>query len=171
MIDFLSTKSPETKLLEIWNEIKENDHIHFVEDNPNGVAQVQICGRILQETFTVQYCLRILNSFYDTYGKRAEQAASNEGIDWKAVSHAIRAAYQAKEILTENNITFPLKQAELIKTIKAGKMDYITEVSPLLDDLMEEVEILAEQSTLPEKVNTKEWDKFIIWVCDNYICK
>jgi hypothetical protein len=103
-----------------------------------------------------------VQNFFNTYGSRAVLAAKNIGIDWKALSHAVRAALQVKEIFTDNTITFPLKEAELIKKIKSGSMDYTTEVAPLLESLMDEVEVLSKKSSLPEKPDRDFWDKFVI---------
>ncbi len=47
--------------------------------------------------------------------------------------------------------------------VKQGKLDYLTEVAPVLESLMEEVEELSLKSTLPETVDRKFWDQFI---CD-----
>ena len=85
-------------------------------------------------------------------------AAENKNIDWNAVSHALRAAYQTREILTENNITYPLKTAPFLMKVKQGELDYLTEVAPVLGALMEEVEALSLRSTLPEEVDRKFWD-------------
>ena len=40
-------------------------------------------------------------------------------------------------------------------------MDFKSEVQPLLEGLMDEVEELSKISTLPEKVDTKFWEDFI----------
>jgi len=88
-------------------------------------------------------------------------AAENRNIDWKAVSHALRAAYQTKEILTENTINFPLRNADYLRKVKQGKLDYLSEVGPLLEKLMEEVESLALISNLPEAVDRRFWDRFL----------
>jgi len=42
-------------------------------------------------------------------------------------------------------------------------LDYLTEVAPVLEKIMEEVEKLAVESVLPETVDRLYWDKFI---CD-----
>ncbi len=57
--------------------------------------------------------------------------SENRNIDWKAVSHALRAAIQVKEILTQNKITFPLKEAPFLLQVKDGKLDYVSEVAPV----------------------------------------
>jgi hypothetical protein len=95
-------------------------------------------------------------------------AAENKNIDWKAISHALRAADQTKEILTENNLIFPLKMAPFLVKGKQGKLDYLAEVAPVLESLMEEVEELSQRSNLPETVERKFWDQFI---CDAVECE
>jgi hypothetical protein len=123
----------------------------------------------LQATQKVGYTLGIIKTFYEAYGHRAIKAARNEGIDWKAISHAVRAALQVKEVLTAGTITFPLKEAEIVRSIKTGNMDYMTEAAPLLESLMDEVEILSAKSTLPKKVNRKYWDDFLISTLEEYV--
>jgi hypothetical protein len=60
-----------------------------------------------------------------------------------------------------NTITFPLKNAKFLMQVKQGKLDYLTEVAPVLESLMEEVEELARRSDLPEMVDKAFWDHFI----------
>ncbi|KKM76762.1 hypothetical protein LCGC14_1376950, partial [marine sediment metagenome] len=122
----------------------------------------EVCGRKIQETASIFYAHSVVENFYKHYGERARQAANNENIDWKAVSHALRAAFQVREILTTKNIIFPLKDAEYLKRVKDGKLDYQKEVAPKLDNLMDEVEELSLNSDLPMKVNKKYWDNFIV---------
>jgi len=47
--------------------------------------------------------------------------------------------------------------------VKDGKLDYLSEVAPVLESLMEEVEELVSKSKLPEKADVTYWNKFI---CD-----
>ena len=79
------------------------------------------------------------------------------------MSHALRAAIQVKQIVTQNTITFPLKEAPFLLQVKEGKLDYMAEVAPVLESLMEEVEELVSKSELPEKADVAYWNKFI---CD-----
>jgi len=162
VLDFLDGLHGETKLFIVWESLPVGEHCKFIQDCTNGVRQYQVCGKIIQETATIKYAKGIITHFYNNYGRRAELAANNEGIDWKAVSHAMRAAIQVKEILTERTIHFPLKEAEYLKQVKCGNLDYSTEVVLKLEELMKDVEELSDKSTLPEKVDTQYWDKFII---------
>lgn len=115
----------------------------------------------MQVTCTIGYCIPIIENYYKNYGDRARKAAMDEGIDWKAISHAVRAAYQIKELLLCKTITFPRPEAKLLTDIKTGKLSYAI-VGPMLDALIDEVEVLAANSDLPDKPDTKFWDEFLL---------
>lgn len=150
------------KLKNIWDQLPITDDSRMLGPNPNGIQEYQICGKILQETVTCEYAYNILKTFYEAYGKRAKEAAENKGVDWKAISHALRAAYQVKELLSDGTITFPLKNADFLKQVKNGHYDYTKIVAPTLEALMTEVEILSEESIFPERADQKFWENFII---------
>lgn len=169
VIAILEQNDPNARLSTIWDSLPEGEHLVKHPENENGIKEYEICGRKAQESGKIYYVLDMVKKFYDAYGVRAILAAKNQGIDWKAVSHAIRAAFQVKEVLLYRDITFPLKQADYIKAVKQGKLDYTTEVAPYLESLISEVEILSSKSTLPEKANRKYWDSFIIKKIDEYI--
>jgi predicted nucleotidyltransferase len=125
------------------------------------ITSYEICGKQYEDTVKVGYALDSIHQYRESFGHRAEAAKENQGIDWKAVSHAIRAGLQIKEMYQDGVVTFPLKQRDLVLAIKQGKMDFTTEVSPLLDTIMQEVEALAAVSTLPETVDFAFWEDFI----------
>lgn len=157
-------------LSHIWEKLPITEHSYFVENtkDPN-IKQYQINGKILQHTMKLQYAYDILLNYYEQYGERARLASENKNIDWKAVSHALRAAYQVEEILTEKTITFPLKQADWLKKVKSGKLDYKTVVSIELEKMIEKCKKLSEESDLPEVVDVEFWDKFIIKCCEEFV--
>jgi hypothetical protein len=161
VLEILKKEDPSKKMRGVWRRLPRIEHCYDVAPDPNGMRQYQVCGKSFQESTTIGYVIPIIEKFYDDYGRRAKLAAANKNIDWKAVSHALRAAYQTKEILTENAIYFPLKNADFLRKVKQGKLDYLSEVGPLLETLMEEVESLAFTSSLPEAVDRKFWDNFI----------
>ena len=163
VLELLKQEDPSKKMREIWDELPRVEHCYDIASDPNGMRQYQVCGKSFQESATIGYVIPILEKFYNDYGRRAKLAAENKNIDWKAISHALRAAYQTKEILTENNLVFPLKMAPFLMKVKQGRLDYLTEVAPVLESLMEEVEELSLSSTLPKTVDRKFWDQFI---CD-----
>jgi len=172
---FLSKWSKHTKLSAIWTYIGylKLKHLHFKEGviraGGESVRELIIGGKIIQETVTVEYALEILNNFLDKYGKRAFLAEHNRGIDWKAISHSIRIATELKMLYQKNTIKFPLYNAEFLTQVKKGERDYKTEVAPVLDSLMEEIELLSEKSEFPEKVNRKFWDGWLLDIIEDML--
>ncbi len=157
----LKSNNPKFKLRDIWDQLPINEYCYYADVDPNGMRQYQVCGKTFQESSGIGYIIPILEKFYEDYGHRAKLAAQNKNIDWKAISHALRAAIQTKEILTVGNIIFPLKEASFLLSVKSGKLDYMSEVAPALESLMDEVEKLVNESSLPEKVDTEYWNNFI----------
>lgn len=149
-------------LANIWDSLPDGEHIHKGMTSDGKLRTYQVVGKTFQETAKIYYIIPILQRFVDSYGARAEAAARNEGIDWKAVSHALRAAYQTRQILTEKTIIFPLREAPYLIDVKMGKLDYTGEVLPRLEELMDEIERLSQKSDLPEKVNRAFWDDFLV---------
>lgn len=166
VIDYCNNIMPEERLKSVWEQLPEGEHIFKHGEDVNGVRMYEVCGRKTGETSTVGYLLSTVNNFYKNYGARAEQAARNEGIDWKAVSHALRAAYQVRQVFLEGTITFPLKEASYLRQVKEGCLNYQNEVAPMLDNLMCEIEDLSFKSELPLNVNRKFWDDFIISIIE-----
>jgi len=165
-IDLLNSVPDDTRLSELWNKLPDGEHCYFVEDDPKGIAQYQICGKKFQATSKALYVKKIVQSFYDRYGERAKQAELNQGIDWKAVSHALRAAYQTRQILTEGTITYPLKESGFLRDVKQGYFHYTKYVGPVLEALMDELEELSKNSDLPATADRKYWDTFLIDLID-----
>lgn len=160
-------------LREIWDMLPEGEHTKRISiANPtHGTVShfYEICGRKIQNTVSIEDAIAIISNFYESYGARAKAAAENKGIDWKAVSHAMRAAFQLKEIYEEGTITFPLASGSYLKEVKNGVLDYTTQVAPRLEELIEIVENLAVLSDYPEQVNRKYWDDFIVGVLQQHV--
>jgi hypothetical protein len=78
---------------------------------------------------------------------------------------------QVKEILSEGTITFPLKECDYLRKVKVGELDYLSDVAPKLEGLMDELEVLASNSTLPESVDREFWDDFIVEVLENEVLR
>lgn len=161
VLNLLKSNDPESRLRDVWSRLPRNEYCHDIGIDPNGMRQYQVCGKTFQESSSVGYVLPIIKKFYDDYGHRAKLAAENKNIDWKAISHALRAAIQTKEILTTGTIHFPLKDAPFLLDVKSGRLNYAGEVAPVLESLMDEVEKLVNESDLPDKVDVDYWDHFI----------
>lgn len=129
----------------------------------------EVNGKKYQTTNSVSYVVEQLTKMYDSYGARAKQAESNDGVDWKAISHAIRAGVQARDIYMYGDFEYPLTATEDILKVKLGQMDYKTEAAPMLESIVDSVEAWSSLSHLPAKVDTKYWDQWLLDVYEEYV--
>lgn len=153
------------KLKDIFYLLPVGEHSEIITTYNESVGEqtfYEVCGRKFQDSNRVEYVIQNLEKIYDAYGARAKAAKENDGIDWKALHHALRAGYQAKYIYTEGGFSYPLPETEFLIEVKEGKLDYLTEVQPVLDNLVDEVMILAENSTYPDRVDMKFINKMIL---------
>lgn len=88
---------------------------------------------------------------FDKYGERAKMAETNQGVDFKALSHAVRVCREAEELLLTGHITFPLTDP-MVKKIKLGEVAF-AQVSEMIEEGLERVKYAQSKSTLPEKPN------------------
>jgi hypothetical protein len=131
---------------------------------PNGIEQTfyEVLGRKFQSTLKIGVFREALSKIWESYGARAQAAKDNEGIDWKAISHALRAGYQAKHIYEDGGFSYPLPETDYIFKVKMGELDFMTEVQPVLEALVADVEKLSDESDLPEKVDSKFWNDWLL---------
>lgn len=148
------------RLRDVWENLPTGEHLSTEMTSQDLLYNV--CGKLLSSKASIDHYIPMLDKFVDTYGHRAQQAAENQGIDWKAVSHAFRAAYQVKHILVDGGYTYPLPETYMILAVKRGTLDWFTQVQPALEAIMDEVEALSKQSTLPEKVDRTYWDNWLV---------
>jgi hypothetical protein len=125
------------------------------------VPHLEVVDRKVPYTASLKTAYDIYAKVYENYGARSRAAKNNEGVDWKAVSHAVRVARQAIELLTTGNITFPRPDAAELLTIKQGVIPYSL-VAEQLEELVEQVEIVAESSPLPEKSDHRLIDETVL---------
>lgn len=154
------------KLKEVWDELPEGEHVRRWVRPEDGSEFYEVCGKKFQDTCRVEHVYHVLRDFEETYGHRARQAMLNKDIDWKAMSHALRAAYQVRDILLHQDLFFPLAQAPYLREVKQGKRDF-KEVQMMLESIMADIDLLAENSTLPDMVDRKFWDKVLLGMMSN----
>lgn len=119
------------------------------------IRGIRVLGKLHMGTIFMNEFRTRLQETYNKYGKRAQSAKDADGVDWKALSHAVRVTIQAQELLKTGKIVFPLKCAEQIKEIKAGKLPF-DQVSDLLTEQIDEVDELIQN---PEKCVKNQFNK------------
>lgn len=157
------------RLKDVWNSLPNLEHTKKYIDEKSGIKMYEVCGKKFQETVKISYVSECLERHYKEYGHRAILAKENKGLDFKALSHAIRAAMQLCEIYETGDLKYPLKHADFLKKVKNGEYDYTTEIEPILNLYMDLAEKLSEESNYPEKVSTLYWDKWLIGVYEEYV--
>ncbi len=120
----------------------------------------EVSGRKMPYTIRLKAAREIVQRLVDEYGLRAIQAESQQGIDWKALSHAVRVGTEAIELLSTGHVTFPLPNAQHVLDIKLGRIRY-EHVASEIEGLLEEVEKAAAASSLPDKPDLEWIDDFV----------
>lgn len=140
-----------------------DEHTRIVEkETGNGKKEwyFECCNRMVGFNNSVKEAAAIFNRIYENYGDRARLAESNEGIDWKALSHAVRVGCEAVELLKYHHVTFPLPYADHILQIKQGKIAY-AQVAQEIEDLLALVEQQSLVSTLRDKPDREFIDDLV----------
>jgi hypothetical protein len=130
---------------------------------PAPIRHLECCNRKAPEFTSLKECRAIFVRLRDEYGTRALQAEKNEGVDWKALSHAVRVGEEALELLNTGHITFPLLKADHIRRIKLGELPYKA-VAGEIESLLERVEAAQATSHLPDAPDQKFIDGFVMSV-------
>lgn len=158
---------------EVSQEIAGIEHMVIVDiplASGNLIRHWDVCGRKLPFTASIKNARDVVQRLVDEYGQRSLQAETQQGVDWKALSHAVRVGTQAIEFLGTGHVTFPLPNAEHVLAIKTGKLSY-QDVSREIEDLLERVEAAALVSVLPEAPDRQWIDDFVERVYRAEICR
>ncbi len=133
-----------------------DDRFCRVED-VHGSPMLFLCGKWHVLTTGMEEFMRRLNLELSRYGQRAADAESNNGIDWKAISHAVRAIRQSEELLVSGRITFPLACREELKRIKTGQVSWEEAECIILNGLasLEEIRASSPYSVKPDEGSSR----------------
>lgn len=152
-----------------WTAETEHAGIAW-QKGPSGAeeAYLEVCNRKVPMRATVKYTKEIFQRIFDEYGHRALAAEKNEGIDWKALTHAVRVAREAEELLLTGHITFPRPEKELLLKIRTGQMDY-NAVAPIIEEGIIRIDEAQKKSILPEEPDYKMVDQLVYSIYRNTI--
>jgi hypothetical protein len=169
LLEPFSMGNPQDKLGTLEEPLKAFAERHefssvepIVGGNGQSITHFECVDRKVPFTASIKTAYDIYKKVFDNYGDRATKAMVNEGIDWKAVSHAVRVANQAIELLNTGKVTFPRPERKHLLKIKQGKLDY-SNVSKELESLVATVEGVSLTSKLPEESNMDARDGCIMY--------
>jgi hypothetical protein len=147
-IDIL--KQSQITINEMISNMSKEDYSELIETvdfvsigETKNIKYLSICGKKHQLTIKVSELVGRLKVQEKEYGNRTKDTLDTGNIDWKAVSHSVRVIYECKELFLDNVITFPLKERELIKNIKYGKVSF-DEVSNIINNGILEIKELRD---------------------------
>jgi len=149
----MPNKTPMSALAATWYLMRTHEHIDVVDlYNQYGapIPHLVCCDRKMGWTTSIRFAHNVYSKVLENYGHRALAAEKNEGIDWKAVSHAVRVSRQAIELLSTGNLIFPRPDAQSLLDIKLGRVPYAT-VQDDLEKTLIDVETASANSPLPEE--------------------
>jgi len=112
---------------------------------------IEVCGKKYILTWESKLLKDALSTEIARYGKRTNKG-SGDGMDAKSLSHALRVLCQLKEIVSDQTMTFPLKEVDFVKKVKLNQVDVDT-VMDEIDKRYDECINLLENSTLPDNID------------------
>lgn len=143
-------------------------HVKMVQiENAQGgsalAPALDVVGKKFPLTNKVSTMLYSLNGLLAGYGNRVA-AFEGEGVDWKALSHALRITEQVLELSRTGKLVFPRPNAPYLAAAKSGELP-LEEVMKNLNDAFSQVDEAVEQSVL--QARTPELEKaFTTWKID-----
>ncbi len=146
-------------------------YIKFINmKNRTGVntSYISILGKLFEGTVTITYFKERVNNLYKQFGNRTKEVAETTSkSDFKALYHAARVAIGVKELLQTQFIKLPLEQKDYLTQIKKGEISE-EEIIEFIHDVLAEVDILLEESTLPDETDETYLDLLKLRLIDEF---
>jgi len=126
---------------------------------PKEGKYVEVLGKRFLGTVSVAYFSEKITDMEEQFGNRAR--ASAKGVDYKALSHAVRVIDEVEELIDNDFITFPLKNRVYITSVKEGN-EKLEDVMNYIDTKLTVVQEKLEQSDLPERSDEVFVDRLLL---------
>ena len=169
-INSLNTNVANHTLEAVSESLYTGEYVTFetIKNTKTGVEETYyvVNNKKYQLTNTVEYTVERLQKMYDSYGERAKMAEKNEGVDWKAVSHALRAGYQMKAIYEHGDFEYLLAESGYILAVKRGEIPF-SMVSVVLEALVEDINELCKNTKLPDEPDREFWKNWVVGLYQN----
>lgn len=114
-------------------------------ENIQGEKVLRLGGKLHDGAVRMAEFSRRVEADLAHYGGRAEAAERGQGLDFKALSHALRALDQMEELLRTGKIVFPLRARAELLAVKEGKYAW-SELEPRILRRLAEVDALQDRA-------------------------
>jgi hypothetical protein len=125
------------------------------------MRHLELCGRKAPLHASIKAAREMAARLLAEYGARTLLAEQDGGVDWKALSHAVRVGQEAIELLTTGRLVFPLAGAGHLLEIKLGQVPYETVVDEITH-LLVAAEAAAATSSLPDKPDREAAEDLVL---------
>jgi hypothetical protein len=125
---------------------------------------LEVAGKMYPETNTWFTVVESVKSQLANYGERVKEF-DGEGVDWKALSHAVRITEQVLELTSTGKLTFPRPNAYFLREVKNGQVP-LNVAQAFLEGAFKLVDEAVTSSKLPERTPELE-EKFQKWKLEN----
>lgn len=131
--------------------------------NPDGstATYFDIAGKKAIFSASIKQARGMAENLFNEFGERTRAAEAQDGVDWKAMSHAVRIARQGIEFLETQHVIFPRPEAAHLLSIRRGQLPY-AEVAGEIETLLDKIEATAERSILPDDYDPGLIDTFLL---------
>ena len=140
----------------------EAEHTSFNEDlnhHKKLIPNITCCDRTMHLTCKLSEIHGLYSRTRAKYGYRTAAAQANSGYEWKSLSHAVRLARQAYELITTGSLVFPRPDADELRAIKLGQVPF-EKVEEILSETLES--ITNASSFLPEETSNEAVNSFVL---------
>lgn len=147
---------PNVKIRELFSTVERYKDAYLFNTEIAGEHGSQemlpaICciGKYFTANISIEDALSRAMIMVTKYGERAKAAKQAEGLDWKAISHAVRVTDQAIQILSTGKLTFPFVavSAKYLLEVKRGEHSWDS-VEEVLSKMIESIDAEKQKSKL-----------------------
>jgi len=177
--EYLKGFSLNDKVVTFMEKAKEDNFFdgsnYFAFDsvgvNNNPLAAVKVMDKLVLSTVTISELVRTVNALLDQYGHRSRKAVDAD-VDWKSLYHAVRVAFQARDLLKNGYFDVPYteEQRTLLLAVKTGQLPF-EQVTELLGSVVDELDELKMNTKLQPKTEAlkEEFEEFLFdWLVNFY---
>ena len=120
---------------------------------------IEVLGKRFLGTVTVGYFSEKITDMEEQFGNRAR--ASAKGVDFKALSHAVRVISEVEELIDDGFISFPLRNRAFVTAVKEGR-ESLEDVMDYIDNQLTIVQDKLESSSLEERSDEQFIDALLL---------
>ena len=125
------------------------------------VRHLEVCNRKCPYTASLKFAVETVTGVVREYGQRARNLKTSEGLDFKALSHAVRVAGEAYELMTTHFVTLPRPNADYLRQVKMGLRPF-EEITEVIDEGLLKAKSAAAETTLPSEPDRAFIEDFIM---------